>query len=468
MGSFGIAITEGLLGTYILFLYVEVLQASPGLIGTVLIIPRVFDAITDPAMGQISDRTRGKMGRRRPYLLFGAPVLGFLTYLIFAPPSGFNETALAWFLAIIGIAYYAAYTAVFIPYNALGIELSVEYHERTRIQTWRGIIYMIGAALPPFAWRLAQLFPDDRAGLSYVAGAMGLATTLAIWVTVWGTTEEAEAQGSSSLSIGDALRITLTNWPFLLLAACFLLLQVGLFGGIGLAFFVSAHYVFGGTQDAAAADYMGYFGIATTVAGVIGALFWGWFGVLVGKKKGFLAGLLFLMVLTLTSWFLYTPAVPQLQVVYAALTGLGFAALQVYPQSLLADVCDEDELATGARREGTYNGVVALLYKASAAICPFINGLILELSGFDETAEVQSAATLFDLRVAFAVFPAVVFLVCAICIWLYPLTEQRVRRIRAKLEARRHRAGLLAATSENAAIAGDLDSPALQPEPEES
>lgn len=439
LGNFGTCISENLVMNFVMYFYPIILKLNPSVVGLALIAPRVWDAVSDPAMGQISDRTRTRWGRRRPYLLFGAPVFAFLTFLMFAPPLALSDRGLTVYIFVVALLYYTSYTVIVVPYTALGAELSIDYHERTRVQAWRSVLMFSASFITPWTWSLAQLpvFPNERVGSMWVTGGFSFLVLIPVWLCFFGTREESELQEQAGVPLLKSLRLTFGNKGFVLLSLAYAFLIIGLWGGFGLGNYVNIYYVFGGEENDLAARLIGLNGTTMTITSIVGTLFWTWFGTRLGKKQGLMASFLATAAIAPFSWFLFSPQLPYLQVVNSGLLGFCFGALAVFPNAMVADLCDVDELESGCRREGAYNGVISFVVKLGFSGTFFMTGTLLKLSGFEEKADVQAPQVMTNVRMLLILVPIAVMLITTALIWFYPLSEQRVREIRAILEERR-------------------------------
>jgi GPH family glycoside/pentoside/hexuronide:cation symporter len=281
------------------------------------------------------------------------------------------------------------------------------------------------------------MFPNERIGALWVTGLFGVLVILPLWLCFAGTREQKEVQQQTGLPLRRALRLTLSNKSFLLLAVAYGLLLFGLWGGFGLGYYVTISYVYGGQDNQAASQLIALGGTLLAPAAIVGSIFWGWLGTKIGKKEGFIASLIAIAVCAPLSWFLYNPTYPYLQLINSSLLGFCFGALGVFPNAMTADICDVDELDSGYRREGAYFGVITLASKLGFSGTFVLTGSLLRLTGFDQTVGVQGPQTVLGLRLCLAFIPIIVMLAIAALIWFYPLSEQRVRQIRAVLEERR-------------------------------
>lgn len=438
-GNFSIGASEVLLSNFVMVYYTVILQMDAKAVGLALFVPRLWDAFSDPLMGQISDHTRSRWGRRRPYILFGALAFALSNFLIFAPPVGWSNTAVYIYLFLIAFVYYTAYTVVFVPYLALGAELSIDYHERTRVQIWRSVFMFAPSLIVPWTWKLTQfdVFGDERTGTLWVMGAYSAILIVPLWITFFFSSEERELQERAGLPLFSALRMTFTNVPFLMAALSYALFMFGATIGLSLGIFLTIYYVFGGIANDQAASIQAITGMIGAVTTIAGALLWGYLGTKVGKRWGFLAGLSVMAVAAPLSWILFDPDVPYLQLLFPLFFGLGLGAMGVFPNSMIADVCDLDELESGSRREGAFNGVLSFLGKAGFSGTLLATGLVLDLAGFDEAAATQSASAILNLRIYTVLVPLITMVLVIALIWYYPLTENQMREVRAMLEERR-------------------------------
>lgn len=442
LGELGFGTSDYFVETFMMMFYPVIMKANPAIIGSALFLPRILDAFTGPLMGHVSDKTRTRWGRRRPYLLFGAPAVGILTFLLFAAPAGLSERALFLYLCLIGTVYYLLYASAYVPYAALGAELAVEYNERTWVQTWKSVIAAGAVLASALTWRLARLpiFENERSGVLWVVALFGVLIVLAIWASFWGTREQAENQKTGTLNMFRACKETFGNRGFLLLASACVIIIATFFCGFSLGTFVGIYYVFGGSNRDAASTMMVYGSIVTWVMGIGGSLFWGWAGVRIGKDRAFLISLAAVFLVAPLSLVLFTPVHPYWQLAFIGLTQLAFGSWLIIPSAMMADICDADEFKTGCRREGAYSGVMGLLMKTAAALALMMNGVILKMTGFQEKLEVQPVECIDRLRLLYAIIPMVTIGLSIALMFFYPLRENVVRDIRRVLDERHQRA----------------------------
>jgi GPH family glycoside/pentoside/hexuronide:cation symporter len=344
-------------------------------------------------------------------------------------------------------AYAPLISAYNMPYQSLGAELTPDYNERTSVMSWRAVVQTIAAMLGSWAWWFASRpwfndpsthQPDLARGATCaaaLAGGIMILSGIASFAFVRERYYQ-KAQAQEKTPFATAMKQTVECRPFLVLLGTALLFAVptALFGH--LSYYVQTYYVFCG--DAVAASTVG--GWSGVVYGVLGL-----FGVQVasvvsrkcGKRDALKYTLLLGAVALGSCYWLYTPVAPWLSLVSSGLYGLTSASLWVVLPSMCADVVDFDELSTHRRREGAFSSVFSWVLKLGMSASLLLVGPILAMTGFDSNVKLQGAACLQSIRVMLAGPPAIACLVAFVLISAFPLTRDRMQRIRAELEARR-------------------------------
>ncbi|MDQ8197052.1 MFS transporter [Pelagicoccus enzymogenes] len=438
------------------------LKLNPAVVGLLMAIPRLTDALTDPMMGYVSDHTRSRWGRRRPYIFVGALVAGVVFAFLWQLPAGYSDSFYFWYFLLGSIVFYLAYTVFATPWVAMGYELTPDYNERTRLM---GVANFIGQ----FAWVAVPWFyaimENDALFEDSVAGARGLAIAIGIFVALVGIvpavfcrerfsesdlSPEAGYEGASSFLEGlkrNAVGFAKGFWatirflPFLKLCGATFLVFNGFMLVSSFSSFVIIYYVFGGDQDGGA-RYIGWFGTVSSVSTFCVILLVTWVSARLGKRRTFFVATGISIVGYGLKWFCYDPQQPQLLLLPAPLIAFGLGALFTLMGSMVADVCDLDELETGERREGMFGSIFWWVVKLGMALALALSGFLLNVTGFDAELEGgQAERTLFLLRVFDILVP---MLTSGIAIWImasYRLTEARALEVRKELERRRGRAG---------------------------
>lgn len=397
-------------------------------VGTILIVQRMFDVVTDPLMGIVSDRTRSRFGRRRPWVAASAPILMLAVYQLFMPPEG----AGGWHLLTWGMVLSIGTTMIIIPYYAWGAELSADYYERSRVAGARAMLNVIGSfsaqAVPALALLLFGL-GGTRFVLTTVGTTMLVLMPLCVAITVW-RTPEPEVEIKSQIPMLAGLKLMISNKPFLQLVLAFMIGSIGLNITTPLYAFFVADVL--GSEDQTI--YMLSFFYLTSIFAVP---CWVWLAGRIGKHRAYILAF-FILACAHPFYLLLGPGDFWWMLPITICTGFaagGFS--QTLPNSMKADVIDLDTLESGENRAGLFFAAWSFAQKATATVGAGIAMYGLSLVGYDaELGDANGPEEMFGLRFLFSTFPSVFFLIGAAIVWKYPITESRHREIRAQLERR--------------------------------
>ncbi len=413
---------------------------SPVMLGWAMAIPRAMDAIIDPMMGNISDNTRSRWGRRRPYILGGAIACAVILPLLWMSPVK-TDWGVFWWLTIFGLLYFLAYTVFIIPYQALGFEMTTDYDERTRLLAWPNYVGMTTSFLLPWLPRLIAYsgFGGLVPGAIYVSIGVGVIVLFGGIMPVIFGREIARAEGQETTTFLHALKEAASNRAFLIVALSNVIVLTGLATFVNLSLYVNIYLIYGGNRDAGLA----LCGVAGSVyAGVsyVSVIVAVWMSTRIGKK----AAAQILLGLTLvgvgSQWFTLRPDMPYLQLVSTVIIGLGLQGTWMTFFTMVGDVCEEDELQTGLRREGIFSSVGAFSRKMAVAAASILGGGALSWVGFNaETAATTGMPESVGvaLKVAFVFGQAAVVLLGLITISFYPITRTRALETQRIMAARR-------------------------------
>ena len=345
-------------------IYIQGLHVSPVLIGLAISIPRFWDAFTDPIMGNISDNSRLKWGRRKPFMLIGALFAGIFCSVMWMPPVSLSQSGLFVYFLITSILFFTAYTVFSVPFNALGYEMTLDYDERTSIMSYKTFMMNTGSAfLLPWAYKLC-LLPifggNEIVGARYVGVLFGLMIVASAVIPSFFAKERVQGQAQPPIKILDAFKYTISNKPFLLINCIVLSTLTGVFLAFPLLFYINLSYICPGDKGLTA-TMTGWYGTVYGLAGIVGVPVINYLGRRFDKKKALLGGLSVIGLGFILSWWLFTPNAPYLQLVFAVLASPSLSCVFILTSSMMADVCDVDELSTGLRREGMYGAVFGFL-----------------------------------------------------------------------------------------------------------
>ncbi len=430
------------------------LGMSPVLVGIIGFAPRIFDAISDPMMGYISDNTMTRWGRRRPYIFGGALLAGIVFAAMWQLPPGHSESFYFWTFLIASIFYFLAYTIYATPFVAFGFEMTPDYHERTRLQAFANTVGQLAWLGVPWFYAImaSSLFDDTVHGARVLALWVGGAIcVLGVFPALFCRERLVSLPGDVPATEAGAERgfldhskdffmgifTALSCRPFAKLCSATFLVFNGYQLGASFSLYVIIYYVFSGDNEQAG-NLFGWFGTLTAVStlGVIPLT--AWISTKIGKRETFLLTISLSLVGYALKWVGYNPEHPYWLLASCPFVAFGTGSLFTLMGSMVADVCDYDELESHQRREGVFGAIYWWMVKVGMALAGLLTGVMLEASGFHvELESAQSDRTLMLLRVFDVGVPLVS---SAIAIWIiatYEITETTAYEIRAELERRR-------------------------------
>lgn len=414
-----------------------VLGVSPTLIGVAKGICRVIDAFTDPLMGSISDnRPAGR--RRKPFLVIGSIAMGVAFAGMFAVPRGMGDWGNFAFMTAMLVLFYLAYTVFTVPYHAMGYELAEHTDDRTRVMAWRLVFNMVGNLAVGWLFAATQLpfFTDTLEGARYVGFAVG--ALIVVFGVIPGllVPERQRAVKKTAFSIWESLKAVWKNKPFLRLVAL-ALLQIGS-GTVAVMIgeYVNFYHVYQG--DLAPAAFISSTGQTIGYILALASTFlWTWLSGRYEKRAVLLWAILAFAFVSASSWWLYTPDSPYLQIVHRALNMPLVLGFWLMIQSMIADACEFEEWQSGARRDGLLGACLTWAQKMGVSGAFIIGGLVLDLGGFDaKLGEVQTEGSIEVMRLAMVGFPVLGMVFAAWLTLRYPLNRARVLQIGAEIEGR--------------------------------
>jgi GPH family glycoside/pentoside/hexuronide:cation symporter len=428
------------------------LGMNPFLVGLIAAIPRAFDAISDPMVGYISDNTRTRWGRRRPFILVGAILSGLVFALMWQLPGGRSESFYFWVFLGASILFFLTYTLYATPFVAFGYEMTADYHERTRLHTFANAAgQLVWLGVPWFYAIMANetLFRDTVHGARTLAIGVGVAVAALGVVPALAcrekqlpssTTERTQGVLANTASFVKGIGITFKCRPFVKICAATFLVFNGYQLGISFSLYVMIYYVFGG-NDSGAGELLGWFGTLTAAATLLVIPLTGWLATRIGKRRTFLITISVSLIGYALKWFGYNPDHPYWLLYAAPFVAFGVGSLFTLMGSMIADVCDYDELQTHQRREGVFGAIYWWMVKIGMALAGLLTGILLNVSGFAVELETQPETALFLLRVFDVGVPLLTSVLAIIIMFTYPLGERRAYEIRAELEQRRGKPG---------------------------
>jgi glycoside/pentoside/hexuronide:cation symporter, GPH family len=426
------------------------LGMAPGLISTAQMIKILIDAASDTLFGWLSDNTRTRYGRRRPFILVGGVLAGIGLPLMFAVGRGWSDTEYFIFMLVSTAIYVPVMSCFNLPWSSLGAEMTPDYHERTSVMSVRNAIQKAPELAMFFAAQFTTLAvfndadgkPDIlRGAQTYCAilGAIMVAAAVAIFFLVRERYyEKLVSKQQQKIPFSDTLWRTLRCRPFRLVLGMMLAYGIGTAMVAALGYYNTVYYVCHG-DIAMATKWNTAMGVSGMVFGFLGIPFFTLIARRYGKRNGLSLVFTLAICAFIGDWWLYDPARPVLQLFacgFVAFTGAGFWILY---GSTIGDVVDYDELETGQRREGSFSACQSWISKVGIALGVGASGWILQLTGFDSKLDIQSPHSILMIRLLLSGIPVIGLVIALVAIWRFPLTERRMHEIRGQLEARRGR-----------------------------
>ena len=454
--AYGIGMLANQLFTAALSIFMVVLvnglNMDPLYAGILGAAPRIFDAITDPLMGYISDHTHSKWGRRRPYIIIGAIITGLSFIFMWQIHAENSQMYNFIYFLCWSLVFYLGYTIFATPYIALGYEMSNDFNERTRLM---GSAQFIGQ----FAWVLAPWFWVIIYNNKYFQSAPEGARYLAVWVGIGCMiigllpalickerviSEDEQQKINFQDLMGEfrtffhGIKTTFQCSPFLKLCGATFLIFNGFQTIAGLGWYIIVFYLFKGDYGTGGIPWPAWFGTISalcTMFLVIPVITF--ISKKIGKKGAFIISTLISVIGYILKWWCFNPSNPWLMFLPLPLLSFGIGGLFTLMMSMTADVCDLDELENNERREGMFGAVYWWMVKLGTAVAMFMFGFVLKYSGFQGDQAEQLTSTLNILRISDIVIPVVGALIAIIVIWSYDITEEKAHSIKLELEKRR-------------------------------
>lgn len=465
-GDLGPAITANILVIFQLVFLTSVAGIPASIAGSILLIGKIWDAVNDPIIGVLSDRTRNsRWGRRYPWMLFGAIPFGitfFLMWLVphFSDDPTVNQWGLFAYYVVMAILFNTFYTMVNLPYTALTPELTRDYDERTSLNSFRFAFSISGSIFSLIlAFGIFTLIPDDpRQQYIVLALLCAVISVLPLYWCVWGTRQRMATIKAAGLSSEDQdqstslpylqqLRIVFTNRPFLFVIGIYLFSWLAVQNTVAIIPFFIVYWM--GLSNAVFTQVI----LAIQATALIMLFVWSRVSERIGKRAVYFLGMA-LWIAAEGFLFFLQPGQIGLLFSLGIMAGFGVSTAYLIPWSMLPDVIELDELRTGQRREGVFYAFMVLLQKMGLALGLFLVGQILDWAGFVEatgnTVPVQPDSALLAIRLLIGPLPAVILVGGLITAYFYPITREVHAEIMLKLEQRKQQ--------------GFSDSPPLPPE----
>lgn len=406
--------------------YGSELGVSLAAVGTILMLARFTDVLTDPLIGHLSDRFRTRLGRRKPWLLGGVPVMMLGIHMLFQPSGAVG----GWYLLVWVSVMMLGMTMIALPYGALGAELSPDYHQRSRITAGRELFVLSGLLVAALIPAVVQHYrgPAVAPVMAALSWAIMVSLPLVVLLLVL-RIQEPPASGQHPLPLRQGLRLIWHNGPMKRIVAIhFIVVSAEAFRNALSIFFM---------RDVIGIPKVGILYLYYFATGLAAIPIWLWLGAKIDKHRAFCVCLVAVSCISVATFFLGPGDARPFAVLFVA-KGFCFGGLQFLPLAMLADVIDVDTARSGRRRAGIFFAFEAMSGKMARAVG---TGLALNVAAWgsyvpSSVIAAGSGTGLVWLAFLYAVVPAFFFLGALRLTWKYPLTAARHHRLRLLIETR--------------------------------
>ena len=415
--------------TYLMKFSTDVLLIAPAVMGVLLAASRMWDAVSDPVVGYLSDNTRSTIGRRRVWLYVAAIPMGMGMVMMWSPPLSLAGWLLVFWMAFALFLYETASTAFYVPHGALGVELTPNYHERTRLFGYTHMISAIGLIIGLGFLQFMNMAEDKRAMAFYLSLIAGITVASLIIISTHHLPERTDYQGRGGANVFNSFADVFRNPHARLLL---LMYAIETFGASSIALLVPylVEYVI------PMQTYMVLLLVTFVVPQFAFTPFFIRLSKKVGKKNLWFGAMLVAASQFILAFFLITPGEFSYLIWFGTfIFGMCSGAGAVVAPSIKADIIDFDEYQTGERKEGAYLAVWNLIRKAAGSVVALLTGLVLQLTGFVPNV-VQSYEIQLWILGLFSLLPGLCYLAGAIIWYRFSFNETEHAAVREALESR--------------------------------
>ena len=418
IGDYAICLYWSGIGLYLLYFYTDVVGISPILAGWIYALGIGWDAITDPFMGYLAERTKTKMGSYRPFIYYGSIPLALSFVLLFWVPP-FEGTVLFLFLILVNLIHRSCFTIVSVPYSSLTARITNDSNERTKLTTARMISASFGTlSMSALAFPLIAYFggADEAFGFLWLAIISGLIAIALLSVTVYSVREKVDEIITSNLpNFVSITKTVATNYPFWIVFGCILILgSTGVMFNKNLIYFVK--------YGLELHEYQGLILGVSSGASFLSLPFWAYLALKIGKRETWLISMTIAFI-GLLLFFYYPIASLNELLILLALIGVGNGAGGVLFWSMLPDTVEYGEWKSGIRTESSLYGFMTFAQKSSIAVAALILGFLLSGIGF-EPNQIQSEETISGMKFMMSWIPICGIIISLVLMYFYPISTK--------------------------------------------
>lgn len=431
IGELAIACFVVLQMAFMLYYCTEALKIPPGIAGTVLLIPRLLDAFADPLMGALSDRTKSKFGRRRLFLLLGAPFLAIAFAAVFFVPADAPMGLKLSILLVTFLLSNAAVTIYEVPYSAMAAEMTQNYKERTQLAGYKMFAARFAGVLTVIA--APKIFGSTN---NIIDGFQVLGVCVGIFICITGlwtffATKDAPSVETKvhKFSLKDEIDAVIKNISFRKLWIAFFLQNLAIGASATASIYFLTHIMQIKRADT------GIYLFSGAIAALIATPIWVALASKLGKQKGYFLGITISCLLAVPAIFLM-PEQAIILIPILIIAGIGDAATQLFPNAMIPDTVEADELRSGCRREGAIFGAWGFARKLGMTGGAFIVSIALSYVGFASgvAPNLQTPEALMGVRYIYALLPIILWIGTALAFSQYDLTEAKFNQIKQEIK----------------------------------
>jgi GPH family glycoside/pentoside/hexuronide:cation symporter len=448
-------------------IYVNAMALDPKIIGLARSIPRLLDLFSDPILGHLSDNTRSRWGRRRPWMAAGAVLAAVIAIVMWYPPlkaRGWLTTSYVVGMSV--MLFTLGYSMFMIPYTAQGYELSTDYNERTHIFQWRLYAYAAIGFLGPWLLPLCLWLEGPMAnvtrgvnGVHWVSFGIAAVILLTACGPIFGCREEGVHLAERKTNFRAALRFTLRNKAFWPLVVANFLVKFGMVVTMCFFYYVMVYHVSGGDNKTGTTRLAIFYNSVNIAMFMMMALMVRLTD-RIGKKQALMSLMLLSAITYASVWFTLRPphagwvfgisdflhnscAIPSIiagiwpALITGACIGVFTNSMPLVMNSMLADVCDVDELACGQQRQAFYSAIFVTCDKLAMALAMLLQGILVSASGYSAKLVTQAPETIAFWMKALLLTQPVGFILGFFCVLIYPITRAKALEVRRLLEGRK-------------------------------
>ncbi len=430
-GDLGFSMNNSIIAAFFPIFMMDVIGLTPALVAIILFVGRSWDYVNDPIIGYLSDRTRSRWGRRRPFLLFGAVPFALSFILLWLSPN-FSQTGLIIYYSLGYIVYEALATTVYMPYFALTPELTEDYDERTKLISYRMFFNILGS-LTAYIFPMmviGSMIPENTQRVMLMAViAGGIAATPLIGVFL-GTREKKEFIPEEKPKFLPSLKAAFKNRPFVFAAGIYLLTWMTmLVVETNLLLYIKYIVQREGQSSIIMASIF--------VTAILALPLWNWAAKHWSKRLAYIIGVSFWAVVMMVLIMVNAQTPFWVVLVLCIMAGIGVSAAQVLPWAIIPDAIEWDEWKTYERHEGVFYSLITLMGKMANSIAVPLSLMVLQVTGYRAGTAVQPESALTGIRLVIGPIPAVLLTGGIIFAIFYPLSRQQHHKIVEELRQRR-------------------------------